>query len=81
MEIAFILVCFAAIYFYERYKKEQAARLDDQHRREYEESVKQVAATIAKSVAADLAAGMTIEESADKHAPIHQTIRDEGILK
>ena len=50
-------------------------RLADQHKREDEEYGKVMAALIAEEVARDLAAGMTVEESADKNAPLYQTMQ------
>lgn len=76
MEIAFGLALLAAIYFYDRYKKAQAARLIDQLNQEIEDSDKRIAALIAEEVARDLAAGMTIEESADKNAPLYQAMQN-----
>jgi hypothetical protein len=77
MEIAFGLALLAAIYFYYgRYKKTQAARLVDQLNREIEESDKRIASLMAEEVARDLAAGMTIEESADKNAPLYQAMQN-----
>lgn len=80
MEIAFTLACLATLYFYDRYTKEKAARLADQHKREDEEYGKAMAALIAEEAARDLAAGMTIEESADKNAPIYQATQNKSIL-
>lgn len=80
MEIAFGLAFLAALYFYDRYKKEQAARLAEQYKREDEEYGKRMAALIADEVARDLAAGMTIEESADKNAPLYQAMQNKDII-
>lgn len=70
MVIAFSIAFIAALYFYSRYQAEKKQRFIDALQREMDASTKEINRMIAASVAEDLANGLTIEESADKHADL-----------
>lgn len=74
MVIAFSVIFMAALYFYSQYQEGKKKRFIEELQREIDESNREINRMIAASVAGDLAKGLTIEESADKHGQLHQDI-------